>query len=402
MKKILFTSLTGYPNPSIGGPTRIIYELLKNLDYTKYEPYFLSYDMFKKYTSKEDLEVNQIKNLYRKRLLGHKLYESNSIYRKIVTSDTYLKYYNYKRDKYFFKYLKLKWDVIHSHDSLSAFYFKEYSFAKLILTIHSKGSQVSEMNEVKKNSSKFIDKIYREYIEREKESFLKFNNVTFPSIAAKEYFLNDIKVNNYLNEKIKIIYNGINIEKINSISVDNVFNKYGINKSNYESVIINVAQHVKPKNIDIIIKSIGIMVNDFSKNVLMINVGEGYLTDFYKSLVNNYNLNKNVKFLGMIPNDDVIRLIKASDILIQASEKVIFDLVILEALACGATVLVSIDGGNKEIIQHSVNGYFMSSINETAIANDLLNIIDKKRLNVSQNQFSIKNMVNNFELLYES
>lgn len=400
MKKILFTSLTGYPNPSIGGPTRIIFELLMNLNYSKYEPYFLSYDMFKKYNSKEEVNLDQIKYLYPKRLLGHKLYDIISLYRKIVTSNTYLKYYNYKRDKYFYKYLNLSWDIIHSHDSLSAFYFKEYHSAKLILTIHTKGSQVSEMNEIKKTNS-FLDKIHKEYIEREKQSFLNFHCVTFPSLAAKDYFLNDININNNHNDKIKIIYNGINLEKINSLSLDDVFKKYGINKNYYESVIINVAQHVKPKNIDLIIKAIGILVNNFSKNVLFVNVGQGYLTDNYKLLVNNNNLSKNVKFLGMIPNDDVIRLMKASNIFIQASEKVIFDLVVLEALACGTTVLVSFDGGNKEIVQHGVNGYFISAINEHSIANDLLNLIGKQKLIVPQNQNSIKNMVNNYELLYD-
>ena len=55
MKKILFTSLTGYPNPNTGGPNKIIFEILKKLDYARYSPSFFSYDAKIEYKSPEDL-----------------------------------------------------------------------------------------------------------------------------------------------------------------------------------------------------------------------------------------------------------------------------------------------------------------------------------------------------------
>lgn len=402
MKKILFTSLTGYPNPSIGGPTRIIYELLKNLDYSKYEPYYLSYDMFKKYSSSEELDTTQNRNIYTRRNLGYKLYDKINLYKDIVTSDYYLKYHYHKKDKYFYDFAnKLRdFDIIHSHDSLSAYYFLNLKSPKKILTIHSKGTQVSEMKECNFRSKYFQDRLL-EFSKREAEAFLNFDLITFPSNAAREIFLQEIKFNNANFEKTKIIYNGIDQERIRNIQADDVLNKYKIQKNNYDITLLNVAQHVKPKNIDLIIKSLKILRDEFNTKALLVNIGEGYLTEDYKSLIEIYKLSEQVKFLGMISNDDVIKLMKSLDIFIQASEKVVFDLVVLEALVSGIKVIVSEEGGNKEII-NGVNGTFISCLDDESIAKDIFtfkqsNYCSKNNLNLC---FGNLEMIKNFEEEY--
>lgn len=402
-KKILFTTLTGYPNPNSGGPTRIIYELLKNLDYTKYEPYFLSYDMFKKYTSNEELEITQEEYIYSRRNLGYKLYDKLNLYKDIVTSDYYLKYHYNKKDKYFYNFASklMHFDIIHSHDSLSAYYFINLDGPKKILTIHSKGTQVSEMKECNFRSNYFQDRLL-EFSKREAEAFLNFDIITFPSNAAREIFMQEIKSNNAYFEKIKIIYNGIDQERIRSIQADDVLIKYKIQKNDYDITLLNVAQHVKPKNIDLIIKSLKILRDKFNTKALLVNIGEGYLTEDYKSLIAIYKLSEQVKFLGIVSNDDVIKLMKSLDIFIQASEKVIFDLVILEALVSGIKVIVSEEGGNKEII-NGINGRFISCLDDESIAKDIFafkqsNYISKNNLN---SYFGNLEMIKNFEEEYD-
>ncbi|HMU42758.1 MAG TPA: glycosyltransferase family 4 protein [Ignavibacteriaceae bacterium] len=402
-KKILFTSFTGFSNPSIGGPTRIIYDLLKNLDYTKYEPYFLSYDMFKKYSSGEELDLNQDKNIYAKRNLGYKLYDKINLYRDIVTSDFYLKYHYHKKDKYFYNFTDnfRDFEIIHSHDSLSAYYFLNLKKPKKILTIHSKGTQVSEMKESNLKSNYFKD-FMLELSQREMDAFFNFDLITFPSNAAKEIFLQDINFKDTQSERIKIIYNGIDLDKIRNINVNNVLNKYNIQKNKFDITLLNVAQHVKPKNIDLIIRSIKTLRDEFNIRALLVNIGEGYLTEDYKSLIEANLLSEQVKFLGMISNDDVIRLMKSLDIFIQASERVIFDLVVLEALASGIKVLVSNEGGNREIIKDGVNGFLISELSERSVAKDIAKYQTAiiVRTNSLDEKYSIASMTNNFEELF--
>lgn len=360
--------------------------------------------MFKKYSSAEELNIDQNKNVYSKRNLGYKLYSKFNSYKNIVTSDYYLKYHYRKKDKYFFNLTdKVKdFDIIHSHDTLSAQYFNELKKPKKILTIHSKGTQVSEMRESNLLSKYFKD-ILIEFSKREIEAFLKFDLITFPSKAAKQIFLKDIKFDNAQFEKIKIIYNGINLDRIRNIQADDVLDKYKILKNNYDITLLNVAQHVKPKNIGLIIQSLKILRDQFNTKALLVNVGEGYLTEDLKSIIETNRLNDFVKFLGIIPNDDVIRLMKSLDIFIQTSEKVIFDLVVLEALASEIKVLVSNEGGNKEIIIQEENGFFISSLNEFLIADDILKCYSYRLENLKplRLEYSIHSMTKSFEELYE-
>ena len=114
------------------------------------------------------------------------------------------------------------------------------------------------------------------------------------------------------------------------MEIGNILEKYAINKNGFDFTMLNVAQHVEPKNIDLIIKPVKVLRDKYSKKVQLINVGNGYLTEYLTNLVKENNLEKQVKFLGIIPNEDVIRLMKCLDIFIQTSNKVIFDLVVLK------------------------------------------------------------------------
>ena len=78
--------------------------------------------------------------------------------------------------------------IVFAHDTLSAFYFAGLKKAKKILTIHSKGSKVLEMIRGPL-LSKYINKIFYEFSEREKISLNNFNIVTFPVMLQKIFFL---------------------------------------------------------------------------------------------------------------------------------------------------------------------------------------------------------------------
>lgn len=405
MIKILFTSLTGYPNSNSGGPTRIIFDLLKNLDYSKYEPFFLSYDLFKRFSSKEDLESDQRQNISFKRKLGHKLFKNNRLYRIIVTSNLYLRFHFHKKDRYFQKVVSNidYFDIIHCHDTLSAYYFIKNNSSKKILTIHSKGSQVNELRQVYRKSDYIISKL-EEFLKREILAFDNFDIITFPSKAARELFRSDLNINSFHSDKIRIIYNGIDIETINSIQPGKILEKYHIRTESFDIILLNVAQHVEEKNIDLIIESLSILRNKYYIKALLINVGEGHLTDYYKKIIFQNSLIDYVILLGMIPNEDVIKLLKAADLFIQASEKVVFDLSVLEALTAGCQVVVSKEGGNNEIIRHGQNGYFLNYLNAFEIAEFIFNYDNNKRnrLNTRNDIFSISTMVQEYKCIYES
>jgi glycosyltransferase involved in cell wall biosynthesis len=94
---------------------------------------------------------------------------------------------------------------------------------------------------------------------------------------------------------------------------------------------------------------------------------------------------------------------KYCNIYLSLSERVIFDLVILEALACGMNVFTSNDGGNKEIINNS-NGCLINSKNLEDVAEIIVNSkLDYREPAIdSVKKFSILSTVNNYFELYEN
>jgi glycosyltransferase involved in cell wall biosynthesis len=101
----------------------------------------------------------------------------------------------------------------------------------------------------------------------------------------------------------------------------------------------------------------------------------------------------------MIPNDDVISLMKSCDFFVMPSEKVVFDMVILEALASGITVIASNHGGNKEIIKNSINGYLIDTINPEMFAKK---IITSKKIFQPKGVISSKSMYNDYNSIYQN
>lgn len=405
MIKILFVSDSGYPNPNIGGSNKVIYEILKYLNYNKFKPSFFSYDLYKDYNSPSDLYEDQIALVSKKRRLGYKLYEHFTPFKIFVSSIPYLKYYFKKRNRYFKENFKSfnRFDVIHIHDSKASFYFNLLSKPKKILTIHSKGSIVSEMKENLTNH-KFYQNLISEFGERERIGCKFADLVTFPSNAAMEMFIEDNIITQDIKNKFKVIYNGVDIDSIENIIPTNIFNKYYINSAGTDYILLNIAQHIKPKNIDLLIKAVDIIKNKYKKNIILINAGKGYQTNELMELVNRLGLQNEVKFLGMIPNDDVIKLMKSCDCFVMPSERVVFDMVILEALVCKIPIIASNEGGNREIIINNVNGILLEELNEIVLCKKIMEIANKKNFKTNSSEFleyDISRVVKRFEDLYD-
>ena len=130
---------------------------------------------------------------------------------------------------------------------------------------------------------------------------------------------------------------------------DKILDDYNIPKG-FTHYILNVASHIRTKNIDKIISAVELLVKKYHVDVCFLNVGSGPLTINLKRMVYRLQLNKNIFFLGAIENRDVLRLMKFSDCFIMSSDDVVFDMVILEALACGTMVLATHCGGNKRLL----------------------------------------------------
>ncbi len=350
--KILLSSSTGYPSPDTGGPNKIIFYLLRELLRRKIDADYIS----KHFEFNKELDRSIEVNFTNK--IRNKLFLNSALYRRAVTHPWYLnRHYNKLRDYFSLKEtLILNYDCINYHDVLSGFHLRNFK-KKKILTIHTGGSIINELDQAVKSNLKMKISLLQRIKQMEEAAFNEASYVTFPSIAAKNMFLEDLGKPE--TDKIKIIYNGIDFEEIEQISTSKeIFDKYGISRK-HACYIFNAASHIKNKHIDKIILASELLLKKYHLDVCFINAGTGPLSLDLKKMVRRFGLGKNIYFLGVIPNKDVIRIMKICDFFIMASERVVFDMVILEALAAGTLVIATSDGGNKEIIKDGENGYLL-------------------------------------------
>lgn len=397
MKKIVYSALSGFPTNYTGGPNKVINLIINKIDLKNYRAFYLSKNSFYEIKKSDDSKkkLSKIKND-----LTTSLFNKSKFYQKIFTSSFYLKYFFNNSIKKITPFLNnFEWDIIHCHD-VRCLYGVKQKKSKVILSIHSKGSIVSDMKQLYGNRST-LSKLYNDFRLNEIKS-LEFSDViTFPSKAARDLFINDTKNFETINKSV-IIYNGVDLELIKSIDLDKMFLSQWNWLDKYEYRILTVGSHIKAKNIDKILTVFSQLNRKRPGKCFLICIGSGPLTNELKKLANDLSINECLLFVEFLNNYQILKLMKYCNIYISLSERVIFDLVILEALACGMNVFASNDGGNKEIIDN-INGVLVDSEN----LQDVVEIILNSKLNYSEKakdsvkNFSISNMMNKFIELYE-
>ena len=168
-------------------------------------------------------------------------------------------------------------------------------------------------------------------------------------------------------EKITVIGNGIDLQKINSIQA-----------SNQISDIFFSGRLVKEKKADILIKALKVIRKTFP-DIMVVIVGDGPEKDNLQKLAQQYEVDNNIIFLGFVrSNDELLGLMKSSKIFASPSIREGFGMAAIEALACGLPVVTSDAPGNavKDLINEK-NGR-ISLNNPESFAEAVLECLAKK------------------------
>ena len=118
--------------------------------------------------------------------------------------------------------------------------------------------------------------------------------------------------------------------------------------------LINVGSFVQKKNQSFLIDVVNLLIN-MHIDVELKLIGNGVMQEILLKKVNDYNLCKNVFFLGVVNN--VEEHLWQSDFYVHSSTSEASGLVIIEAMAAGLPV-ITLDGkGNRDLIVNEKNGY---------------------------------------------
>ena len=329
--------------PYVGGQESYIYNLSKNL-------------------VKNGNEVHIITSNYPKSKISEEIdgmtIERNNLMIRPLRNPISSGFFNIKK-------LSKDFDVVQVHNmyafsSLLSAYYKNKINCPIIFTDH--GKLVFGV----RHKDLFV-KMYTKYIA--KRLLENTDLVTVLSEKQKNY-LSFICPN--VSNKIEIIPNAIDIELFRELD------KNTDKEINSTFTFLYVGQLIKRKGIEWLIKALKI-VKEYNKNVKLIIVGDGQHSDYYKKLVNDYNLNQYVEFKGRI-NDkmELASIYKNSNAFVLPSLSEGFPTVILEAIYFGLPVISTDIDGIKEHFDNCVS--LVSPKNSIKLAEAMLHLLIKENL----------------------
>lgn len=183
--------------------------------------------------------------------------------------------------------------------------------------------------------------------------------------------------------------------KINGIGMD--FNKYEplkeskvqiretLNLTNDDFVIVTVAEFIKRKNYDTMLKTVKELKNR-GQNVKFLICGRGKEENDIKAKIKELDIEEEVMILGF--RKDINRILTASDVFILASFQEGLTLSVIEAMSYGLPCVVSNVRGNRDLIVDSKGGFVVETANENEFADKIVALIQNENVRKDFSDFN--------------
>src|SRR5690625_1491845 len=156
-----------------------------------------------------------------------------------------------------------------------------------------------------------------------------------------------------VDQNIEVIYNFVNEDVYYNKNADYLKQHYQIEDD--EKVLIHISNFRKVKRIPDIIETFYNVRKKIKAKLMLVGDGPELQTAF--ELVDHFNLNEDVLFLGR--QKDISNLLSISDLMLLLSEQESFGLVLLEAMACEVPAIGTNIGGIPEVIVQGETGYLV-------------------------------------------
>lgn len=236
-------------------------------------------------------------------------------------------------------------DIVHAHNLPSALPMKNAS-GKKILTLHGIYSEQIDMLH-----GKATGKISRSY---EKDALSWADAIT---VVSKDAFAHYSK----LGFKVIHVPNAIDISSLPH-ETERLYGKQ----------IIFAGRISKEKGILDLIETAA----KLPKEIHLLVLGAGPEEEKVKEAAKSH---PNVHYMGYVPKERTISLIRGSDILVQPSLVEGISSTILEAMACKTPVITTNVGDNKEILNSGESGIMLEPHNPQKLLVEIISLLEDKQ-----------------------
>ena len=205
---------------------------------------------------------------------------------------------------------------------------------------------------------------------------------------------------------LNVVANGIDVQRLENIPLNNVRSKFGINKEDF--VLATVGSLIERKGIDLILEAIPLIQSKTQQRLHLLVIGDGPEKENLIKITADLALNDIVHFLG--ERADAFGIIKASaNLFVSGAREEVFGLVLAEANLAGLPVVAPAVGGIPSVIQEGTNGLLAIPDSSKSIAlkvfellenNDLYEELRKQSKNQVLDYFTIQKNTANIQAIY--
>lgn len=266
-------------------------------------------------------------------------------------------------------------DMVHCHGARAnyiAWFLKNKFEIPFITTLHSD------------YKLDFKDSFYKQAV------FMPINSIALRKfdyiLAVTQSFKNMLIDRGFNESKIKIIYNGINMNDVgNIIPKEDFLKQFNIQYDENKIYIGIVARLQIVKGLMEFLNASKILTQKH-KNLVFLIAGNGDMEKEMKTFISKNGLDKNVFMLGFV--NDMSSFYNCIDINTLTSYSESFPYALLEGARQKKTAVATDVGGISEMIRHEQTGFLVESKNSSEIAEKLeLFIQDRKLIETFGNNF---------------
>lgn len=167
------------------------------------------------------------------------------------------------------------------------------------------------------------------------------------AVAVSSYLVGEIRKMGYRG-KVVIVPNAVNVKHFSQSysqeEIEAVKNK--LEKKDGDRFLITTSRLVKKNATDDVIKAMKFLPN----NIFYLIYGIGPDMDMLKALAKSEGVEDRVRFMGQLPNSEIPKYLKASDIFIRPSLSEGFGISFLEAMAAEIPVIATQEGGISDYL----------------------------------------------------
>jgi len=227
------------------------------------------------------------------------------------------------------------------------------------------------------------------------------NRFLFKNILTN-ILANSIETKNTINqnyaklfpqEKIEVIYNGIDLEKFDNQTKE--IKPFDLNLIGNEIIIGNAGRLEFQKNQKDLIKIAKILKSENQSFKILI-AGTGRLKEELKQLAKNEGVDDNIIFLNFV--EDIKSFMQKIDIFVLTSFWEGFGYVIVEAMACKKAVVAYNISSNPEIVNNNINGFLVNYPDVKEFAEKIKILIENKNQRILFGEKGRKLVEQNFQL----